>query len=339
MRILLIGDTSGHPDEGMKKITRHIWQALSDRHDVRIQSMASLLQPRTLLSMIRYRPHVIHTVHGPSIRTVMLSCVLRFFCGPETRVIASATRPDMGRLSGAVLSLFRPDRVLVQSSEFESVVRGAGIPTTFLPNGVDCHEFFPVTEDRRRQLRAQYGLAPDKPIILHVGHLKPNRNLDIFSELAKEKEVQVVIVASTSTTQQHRLKEKLMRAGCHVIDYYVDNIAHLYQAADVYLFPLEDQNKKRLQPATNRNGAIDIPLSVLEAMACNLRIITTEFGALPRLFKNGYGFNIINELTLDEIRNIYRLGHTVNTRRLVCPYDWKSISSTLEILYDDERKN
>ncbi len=71
------------------------------------------------------------------------------------------------------------------------------------------------------------------------------------------------------------MADELRRAGVLLITHYLPEIVELYQAADAYVFPVP--------PNPADPSAIDLPLSVLEAAACNLPILATRFGALPDL--------------------------------------------------------
>jgi glycosyltransferase involved in cell wall biosynthesis len=107
-----------------------------------------------------------------------------------------------------------------------------------------------------------------------------------------------------------------------VIDTYLSKVEEIYQAADVYVFPVQDDG-----------SAIATPMSVLEAMACNLPVITTRFGALPRLFPNeGSGLVYINnepELR-SAVDDVLADGRpAVETRQLVLSFDWAAIADAM----------
>jgi len=70
----------------------------------------------------------------------------------------------------------------------------------------------------------------------------------------------------------------LKKYGFRIIDEYVPNIEEIYNLADCYVFP-----------TFKRHNCIDMPLSVMEAMACNIPVISTKFGGLPKIFKEGNG--------------------------------------------------
>ena len=105
--------------------------------------------------------------------------------------------------------------------------------------------------------------------------------------------------------------------------------------ADLYVFPTK-YNHKSLPKSYNEIGAIDLPLSILEAMACNLPLIATPFGALPRIFREGnsfFYFQDVNDLLvkLEEAKGMKNVG----TRLMVKSYDWNEIVEDLNKLYEE----
>jgi glycosyltransferase involved in cell wall biosynthesis len=81
-----------------------------------------------------------------------------------------------------------------------------------------------------------------------------------------------------------------------------------------------------LDPAS----AIDAPLSVLEAMACNLPIVTTPFGALPNMFKSGHG--IYYGDTEERLLGLVQLAveeRDCTTVEKVAPYSWDRAASMI----------
>jgi glycosyltransferase involved in cell wall biosynthesis len=82
-------------------------------------------------------------------------------------------------------------------------------------------------------------------------------------------------------------------------------------------------------------GVIDTPLSVLEAMASNLPIITTRIGSLPRLFEERDGFHFYDgslENLLQKIETVKK-NPAARTREMVAPYDWAKVIAQLEDIY------
>ena len=90
-------------------------------------------------------------------------------------------------------------------------------------------------------------------------------------------------------------------------------------------------------PVINKKACIEMPLSVLEAMACNIPVITTKFGALPRMFGGGDGLFFVEKEEdfykgLEEVKNG---AMEIKTREKILPYSWENIMERLERIYNE----
>lgn len=333
MRICLLGDFSGTPDEGMKNVSRTTYDILSGNHDVMKINPRDVVKPRFFKKLRTFKPHIVHYLHGPTIRSLCILKLLRMLICPNAGIVVSATRPYFSQYTRRLIPLLKQDLVLTQSMKFEVFFKQYGWQVGFLPNGVDCRKFAPVDAGTKKRLRVKLGLPPDKRIVLHVGHLKQNRKLDLFIRIQEMKDVQVVVVGGTVEASDERLKDRLKDSGVRVIHEYLEDVSEIYKASDLYLFPIMDTTDK-LPGSYNEIGAIDLPLSILEAMACNLPVITTPFGALPRLFRQGRGFEYAasQEDMIDKVKSFDFLTNTA-TREKVMPLDWNTIINKLETKY------
>lgn len=333
MRICLIGDFSGTPDEGMKNVSRTTYEYLSTRHNVLVLTGRTIFKPSVLRRFIEFRPRIVHYLHGPTIRSLVLLKALQFITAQGAKTVVSATRPYFSKFTRWLVPFLKPDLVLTQSAKFERFFQNCGSRVAFLPNGVDCHKFAPVDPGIKKRLRGKHNLPLDQKIVLHVGHIKPNRKLDLFPEIQKIPGVQVVVVGGTVEKSDEDLKTTLQKAGVKVIHRYLNDISELYKAADLYVFPIQDMGDA-LPDAYNQIGSIDLPLSVLEAMACNLPVISTPFGALPRLFKPGGGLEYVEtEQAMVAKVKAANWDSAPRTRSLVLPLDWQRIIGDLENRY------
>jgi glycosyltransferase involved in cell wall biosynthesis len=215
--------------------------------------------------------------------------------------------------------LAAPDLCVAQGSGTLAQARGLGWRAARMPPGVDTAVFRPAAPGEQRRLRAQYGLPDDAFVVLHVGHLNRRRGVAALAALAGL--ACPVLAASTSTPQDAALAGELSRAGVHLITHYVPEIAGLYRAADAYLFPVP--------PNPADPDAIDLPLSVLEAAACGLPILSTRFGALPDLWPDQPGVLFWDDAAglLAGLARV-RAGR-VDTRPLAEPFSWQAAAGLI----------
>lgn len=131
-----------------------------------------------------------------------------------------------------------------------------------------------------------------------------------------DPQYQVLLVTSTLTKNEQDLALKQELLACEnvkIIDSYLPNIEEIYQMSDVYFFPV----LKSCQ-------CIDVPLSCLEAAACNKPIVTTDYGEMKE-FRGRDGFYFLacfDENSLNEKIQEALCQKNANAREAVLEYDW-----------------
>jgi glycosyltransferase involved in cell wall biosynthesis len=188
---------------------------------------------------------------------------------------------------------------------------------------VDHERFRPATAAEKRVLRSRWRLPLDARIVLHVGHLVPARNLEALARLAALPNSCVVLLAShVRVAESESIERTLRECGVVIFSGYRPHVEELYRAADCYVFPSHAWG-----------GGIDLPLSVLEAMASDLPVASTPFGALPDWFTGVPGVRFGN--SFDELSQAVEslLRSKPHTRNLVERFTWDALAaSVLEVL-------
>jgi glycosyltransferase involved in cell wall biosynthesis len=236
----------------------------------------------------------------------------------RVHVVMIATGPSLrGLLREVMARALGPDLVLTPSASMLHDLNRLRLPAAFIPMGVDANRFLPVDGETKQRLRRKFGLPEGERIVLHVGHLRALRNFAWFLRAHQAVGATAVVVAGTAYGADSRVSRQLTDAGVRVIDTYLPNIQEVYQLADVYVFPVTDMR-----------AAIGVPLSVLEAMACNLPVVTTRFDGLPKMFAEGDGLFYAGDggsfvTALQEASTIPP--DAVGTREKVLPYSWVNV--------------
>lgn len=268
MRCTVVADYKTAPSEGINVVSKTLIDDL-----VAAGCDVTVIPPDRILHrlpelVLRRAPAIVFT-HGPGPRTVLASRILRLLS--PSRLIWVATRPDLAACPGwlrgrgtahaIICNRLRVDLAAV-ATDAQTVVQPIGIAPERLSGTSDAWpDLWP---DLRR---------PGIPLAVHVGHLRRTRGLERLAEVKRHlgPALEVVVQASPHFDPDPGVMEELAAAGVHVRRGFVASIAQVYRSADLYLFPASPEAE----------GAIDLPLSVIEAMACRTPVISTPFGALP----------------------------------------------------------
>jgi glycosyltransferase involved in cell wall biosynthesis len=341
MRVLVFGERLAPPaDEGIKNLTLNLAAGLRDLgHEVRLLTTGGttwpemkvddlpasrlLRSPELGLEIQHFRPDAICYVPTASLTFasgIRARTLKAYAGGAPTALIATQGRRH-GRAVCLAARMARPDLCVTQSAATERQAQRLGWRTARVAPGVDLIRFRPVGADERARLRSEHRLPVDRTVVLHAGHLNRRRGVTDMAGLPSGGVVYPVLAVSTSTTQDESLSHELRAAGVRVMTEYLPNIATLYQAADVYLFPAP--------PDPLAPSSIDVPLSVLEAAACGLPIVTRRFGAIEELWPAEPGvvfYDRPEELPAAVAKAQQYAGAT---RRLAEPFGWPAMAAAI----------
>ena len=218
------------------------------------------------------------------------------------------------------------DLVFTLSPASTNILQSLGMKTILLSGGVDCDVFKPAGKQEKMLLRSKYGFQEKDQIVLHVGHGNRARNAAILARLI-EFGFTVMLVFSTTTPTDAGLLADLRNSGVNVFDEYIDDIQDFYKMADCYVFPVSCSS-----------SAIDIPLSVLEAMACNLPVVTTRFGGLPAWFEPGKGiyYGSTDEEILRLVKEAMKENDCKTLEKVSC-FSWENMAATILEKFQEDR--
>lgn len=324
-------------DEGIKNITLNFIRELSKEHTVlglsareninhlsveKFNSNRFFLSTNLLKKVRNFNPDICFYIPWTSatVRSFFRGRLLKFYAN-NSKLVLIATQPqEHNFIFRIIIPCMRPDMIFAQSRKNMEILSRYGTTTEFMPSGVDLKKFKPVTNyEQKLLLREKMRLSSDKWIISHVGHINPDRiPIGLINSIVQHLEnIQVIIIGSPDTHQDTHVIDNLRRMGVPVITDYLEKIEEIYHISDCYLFPVASERK-----------SIGVPLSVMEAMACNLPIVSTLFQGLPSLFKerNGFYFAQGHSEFIDKISKIRELDpKDIKTREMVKAYSWENV--------------
>jgi len=327
VKVGIIGPLSGNEDEGFRNVTARFVEYLGRRHDVLPLDVGGISSPLFWKKVRDVSPDVVHYMTAPTFSSFLALKGVRALSRSDTKVVMSALHPNClsvlrNPIVRALVSRMQPDLIVTQSLEAARLLKGTGAQVRFLPHGVDTDRFRPVPAGEKRRLREKYELDRDVSVLLHVGHVKPDRGLGQLLRLQQTlPDCQVVIIGSPRFARDRKYAAYLREQGCIVMEGYCNRIEELYQLADCYVFP--------------RGKTLFLPLTVMEAMACNIPVVSAPFDGITQFFTEGNGLFVAR--SAEEYSGYVRLtldrGVTVATREKVLPCSWDRVADEMSNIY------
>ena len=328
MRICILGDfNDSNLNEGVKNVANSISRELACEHEILELNIMKAYTPQPWKQVGAFKPDVIHCFSCGTLKSFFLLRYASFRSrNKNVKTVMSVAHPYfLGLLDNPIaqrmISSVKPHLVFTQSPRAVEKLDELRFNCALLPNGVNVERFAPVSDGAKRALRAKYGITEDSYVVLHVGHFSANRNLQVLSEVQGDSN-QVIVVASTHHGNDPNIRNELATSGCKIWQRYCDHIEEVYALSNCYVYPVI--------------YGIFSPLSVLEAMSCNLPVITTRHEWLTSMLNEGQGLRFAesNREILKAISDIKADGDRINTREQVLPYSWKKVAQQLQTFYE-----
>ena len=151
-----------------------------------------------------------------------------------------------------------------------------------IPNSVDTRRFFPVTPPEKEALRRKLGLPLGDKIAVYTGRLVSYKGLPLLLRMWRDimtehNHLRLLLVGSggldihnceaelKAYVSANGLQDNVRFTGS------VDNVHEYLQASDMFVFPTEEEA---------------FGISLIEAMACGLPVISTPVGGVPDILEH-----------------------------------------------------
>jgi glycosyltransferase involved in cell wall biosynthesis len=235
----------------------------------RTQPFADLRTIRQLEQLLAGKFDIVHA-HG--LRGALIGVLAAHRAGVPSLFTAHNLVPRSGLLQRSVLVLIgrHASAILAVSEAVAATLQESGIPAekiVVIPNGVDLADFDAPVETA--QIRAQFGVPADAPLILAVGRFAPEKGFDVlidaFARLqAQIPHVKLMLVGSGPLEEELRRRAASAGEGVVFAGQQAD-VAPFLHAADLVAIPSRQEGQ----------GIV-----ALEAMAARKPVVASRVGGL-----------------------------------------------------------
>lgn len=156
------------------------------------------------------------------------------------------------------------------------------VPVEALSNGIDLSRF--AKGRANKEIYETYGIPQNKPIVLYVGRVDPEKSLNVLMDAFIEAHKQVPdahLVVVGDGTARPKLEAQIAKAGLEKQAHFLgrvigDNLPQLYRTGSVFAITSKTETQS---------------IVLMEAMASGLPCVAVDAGAIHELVvnnKNGY---------------------------------------------------
>ena len=230
----------------------------------------------------QYRPAVVHTHLGALNYAYPL--MIRYRTPARVYTVHNLAEKDIGRRTGPIVRAlaFRyriggvvPVAIAEEVRVSIQKVYGYTNPP-LIPNGIPTDEYAP-NPDTRAQWRQAHGIEPRATVVTHIGRFAVQKNhallVEAFAQVHSDAPLYLLLVGAGELEDAVRqqvaglgLQERVRFLGVRA------DVADILRASDVFVLSSRWEGN---------------PMSVMEAMAAGLPVVSTAVGGVPELVREG----------------------------------------------------
>ncbi|MFY9615877.1 MAG: glycosyltransferase [Candidatus Dormiibacterota bacterium] len=335
--VVVAEEAAGFPDEayvkfvqevyaGLARIRRTLLLAGGDMHTGGGPGRAQRRLRRLLSSEYRsqlreWDPAVVVYCSRSSVTpgALLRARMLRRLAPAASLVIVGLQPRNLAGVGARMAGRLWPDLVLVSTKAERHRLEALGARADLVWGGVDLDSFRAPDPGERRALRRKWNIDDDQRVLLHLGHLMRGRNLEALLPLAAEPKTTVIVVASSVTgPDSARLATALTEGGVRLVTGPQPHVEEMYRIADCYVFT-----------PTSTDNAVAMPLSVIEAFASDLPVVSMRFGALQERFGDSPGLRLVDDPGDLSSAVAGVLAEHASTVALAADYSWDAVASRI----------
>lgn len=193
------------------------------------------------------------------------------------------------------------EKIIVVSKYIKGIVEGNmcnANNVVVLYNGIDEKQFKKEkNENKINEIRNKYGLHQDDFVICYTGRFVPEKGVkevvEAYSQLNDYRNIVLLIIGSSwfgsNIETDYISAVRKISSNCSnriIFTGYIDNyeVAEIESVSDIAILPSLWNDP--------------LPLTIIEAMACGLPVITTNTGGIPEMCTNDTGVILQNDSEL-----------------------------------------
>lgn len=250
--------------------------------------MRSRLDGRVVFSLYNllkeYRPVIVHTHLNALLYALIPTILVRIPVRVHTvhNTASMEGKPPLRFASRAAFRWFRFVPVGISSLIAKTVEEYYGISEVpVINNGIPTTES-DISGENRASVRSGLGIPSDWIICVHVGRFVKQKNhrllVKSFSSVAKERpDAMLLLIGKGELMEETKAQVKELGLEKQVKFLGVrDDVPAVLSACDIFVFSSDWEG---------------LPITLIEAMAAGLPVVTTSVGGIPDLIehdKNGY---------------------------------------------------